>query len=83
MTSALPQIVDDLLDVESNEAETGKTVLIDAQNGKSTLVAKLGSAGARERANGLVESALRALDGLGEPAGLLRQMALYIVRRRH
>jgi farnesyl diphosphate synthase len=77
------QIIDDLLDVEGSEAETGKTALTDAQHGKATLVAKMGAASARERANGLVESALHALDGLGERADHLRQLALYIVRRRH
>jgi farnesyl diphosphate synthase len=77
------QIIDDLLDVESTESETGKTVLADARHGKATLVSKLGAAGARERANDLVESALQALDGLGERANHLRQMALYIIRRRH
>jgi farnesyl diphosphate synthase len=77
------QIVDDLLDVEGTESETGKSVLIDARQGKATLVSTLGAAAARERATDLVESAIHALDGLGKPADLLREMALYITRRRH
>jgi farnesyl diphosphate synthase len=77
------QIVDDLLDVEGTESETGKAVLADARQGKATLVSQLGAASARERANNLVESAVRALDGLGPPADLLREMALYIIGRRH
>ena len=77
------QIIDDLLDVECTESETGKSVLIDDQQGKATLVAKLGPAIARERAHDLVESAMRALDCLGRPADLLRELALYIVGRRH
>jgi farnesyl diphosphate synthase len=76
------QIIDDLFDVESTEAETGKTVLIDAEHGKATLVAKLGAASARERANRHVQSAVHALDGLGRRADLLRDMARYIIRRR-
>jgi farnesyl diphosphate synthase len=76
------QIIDDLLDVESTEWETGKTAHIDARHGKATLVSKLGAASARERANGLVESALQSLDGLDERADQLRQMALFIITIR-
>jgi farnesyl diphosphate synthase len=77
------QIVDDLIDVESTESKAGKAVLVDAVQGKATLVSQLGRVNARERANSLVGSALCALDGLGKPADLLREMALYIIRRRH
>ncbi len=77
------QIVDDLLDVEGTESETGKAVLADARQGKATLVSQLGASSARERANGLVEAAMLALDGLGMPADLLRELALYIIGRRH
>lgn len=44
------QVVDDILDVEGNEAELGKDVGSDAGNGKSTSVSVFGMEEAKERA---------------------------------
>jgi farnesyl diphosphate synthase len=76
------QIADDLLDVESTAAETGKTVGKDQAHGKSTFVAALGVKGARAEAERLVARATARLDGFGERAAPLRQVARFIVERR-
>ena len=44
------QVVDDILDVEGNEAELGKDIGSDAGNGKSTSVSVFGMEEAKERA---------------------------------
>ena len=76
------QIADDLLDVEGDEAEIGKTVGKDAAAGKATMVAVLGVAMARAHADALSRQAAAHLDGFGEKAALLRDLAAYVVQRR-
>ena len=76
------QIADDLLDVESTAAETGKTTGADAAAGKATLVSVLGVERARAQAEVLAEQAARHLDGFDARAEYLRQLAVYVVSRR-
>jgi farnesyl diphosphate synthase len=76
------QIADDLLDVEGDEAEIGKTVGKDAAAGKATMVAVLGVAMARAHADALSRQAAAHLDGFGEKAALLRDLAAYVLQRR-
>ena len=76
------QIADDLLDVESSEAATGKPVGQDQAAGKATFVAILGVAEARKRASIIAEQAARHLDHFEERADLLRAMARFVVTRR-
>ena len=64
------QIVDDLLDVEGDPAETGKPRLADAR--KTTFVSFSGVAGARALARELCETATGALDTFGPRADALR-----------
>lgn len=73
------QIVDDLLDVEGNPAETGKTVRADAR--KTTFVSFSGVAGARQLALELCETADRALAPFGKRADRLRELSAFVVAR--
>ena len=77
------QIADDLLDAESTEAETGKSVGRDAEAGKATFVSILGLEGAKKQARALVEQAIGQLDPFGAKADLLRQVAHFVVERKN
>jgi len=76
------QIADDLLDVESSEAVTGKPVGQDQAAGKATFVAVLGVDEARRRATFIADRAASHLDLFGNRADLLRDMAHFVVNRR-
>jgi geranylgeranyl diphosphate synthase type II len=73
------QIVDDLLDVEGNPAETGKAPRLDAK--KTTFVSFSGPAGARQLAAELCETANAALDRFGGRAERLRQLSAFVAGR--
>ncbi len=76
------QIRDDILDVEGDPAEIGKTRGKDAADDKPTYPALLGLDASRELAAELLEDALEALRPFGDAAAMLRQLALYVVDRR-
>jgi farnesyl diphosphate synthase len=76
------QIVDDLLDVEGNVVELGKTTNKDAAAGKATFVSILGLERARDQASLLAEQAARHLEPFGTEADLLKQAARFVVERR-
>jgi geranylgeranyl diphosphate synthase type II len=73
------QIVDDLLDVEGDPAETGKPKLADAR--KTTFVSFSGTDGARQLARELCETATGALGAFGGRAERLRELAQFVARR--
>ncbi len=76
------QIADDLLDVEGNVVELGKTPGKDVAAGKATFVSILGVERARAQAEMLARQAAAHLDSFGEAADLLRQAANFVVARR-
>lgn len=77
------QVVDDLLDVAGNEGRVGKKLGKDREHGKATYPLLLGIDASRRRAADLVAGACQALDGFGEAARPLQQLAQYVVQRTH
>jgi farnesyl diphosphate synthase len=76
------QVVDDILDVESDTATLGKTAGKDSKQNKPTYVSTLGMAAARDLARRLRDDAHEALAGFGAGATRLAQLADLIVLRR-
>jgi len=75
------QVVDDVLDEESDSATLGKTAGKDREAGKPTYTSLLGVPEARKFASDLLAEAHEALAGFDERADRLRQLADFIVRR--
>jgi geranylgeranyl diphosphate synthase type II len=75
------QIVDDLLDVEGDEAKLGKRVNKDSGLGKWTYPGLLGLEGSRARARQLAAEAEDALAPLGDRAAALKLLALDLLER--
>ncbi|MBI2223356.1 MAG: polyprenyl synthetase family protein [Betaproteobacteria bacterium] len=76
------QVVDDVLDTDATTATLGKTAGKDARHNKPTYVSVLGVADAKRLAEELRCEALATLDGFGERALRLRQLADFIVLRK-
>ena len=77
------QVVDDILDCESNTEKLGKTAGKDQDANKPTYVSLMGLAPAKHFAAELRQDALDAVSGFGEKAARLRQLAEFIVKRQH
>jgi geranylgeranyl diphosphate synthase type II len=73
------QIVDDLLDVEGQPADTGKAARHDAK--KTTFVSFSGVAGARQLATELCQTADLALTPFGRRADRLRTLSTFVANR--
>jgi farnesyl diphosphate synthase len=76
------QIADDLLDVEGDTKTLGKAAGKDAAAGKATLVAALGTDGARIRLKELTAQADAALAPFGAKSDILRAAARFVAERR-
>jgi len=76
------QVVDDILDTESDTATLGKTAGKDADNNKPTYVTVLGLDEAKRLASELEAEALDLLAPLDEKADAMRDLTRYIVHRR-
>jgi farnesyl diphosphate synthase len=76
------QIIDDILDIESDTTTLGKTAGTDEALNKSTYPRLLGLEGARQRAQGLRSEALASLSTLGDNAGELEALARFILDRQ-
>ena len=77
------QITDDLLDVQSSEAATGKRVGKDAQRGKLTFPGLLGIDQSAKRAEQLISEACQAVALFGPRAEGLQALARYVLERNH
>ena len=75
------QIVDDLLDVQGDEAKLGKRVGKDQGLGKWTYPGLLGLDGSRRRARELADEAVAALAALDGRGNRLRALALELLER--
>jgi farnesyl diphosphate synthase len=75
------QVVDDVLDAESDTDTLGKTAGKDARQNKPTYVSTLGLSQARGLAKALRNDALAALDAFGSEAQRLRELIDFIVLR--
>lgn len=77
------QVHDDVLDVSGDTDELGKTSGKDAATEKATYPALIGLDAAREMAAGLIDEALDNIAEMGDAAQPLRQLARYVVTRKH
>lgn len=75
------QIVDDILDVTSNEETLGKPIGSDAENNKNTYVSLLGLENAKNIANELTENAISSLSVFGEDADFLIELSKKLLSR--
>lgn len=76
------QVTDDILDVEADPQDTGKDTGKDEEAGKATFVSTMGKEEARARAEMLVQQAVGHLRIFEGRAGMLKEMAEYVLARR-
>jgi farnesyl diphosphate synthase len=75
------QVVDDILDCESNTEKLGKTAGKDQDANKPTYVSLMGLKPAKQFADELLQDAHAAVAVFGEKSQRLKQLAEFIVRR--
>jgi geranylgeranyl diphosphate synthase, type II len=77
------QIVDDVLDVTQSSEQLGKTAGKDTATEKLTYPALYGIEESLKKADALVSAGCMNLDSFGERAATLKQLASFLVRRKH
>ncbi len=77
------QIIDDILDITSTQAELGKTAGKDLLAQKATYPSLWGLEASRQQAQRLVDEAIAVLDHFGTEARPLQAIAEFIVNRTH
>jgi farnesyl diphosphate synthase len=75
------QIIDDVLDATADSQTLGKTAGKDAAANKPTYVTLMGLDYAQQQAKELQEIAMSSLDGFGNQAQALKDLALLVVNR--
>lgn len=76
------QIVDDVLDVTQTSEQLGKTAGKDTASEKATYPALFGVEESERKADALVKQAFSELDGFGERAETLKELARFLVERK-
>lgn len=76
------QIIDDILDIEGNAKELGKSSGSDKKKMKMTYPSLLGVEGSREKAQDLIAEAINVLRIFSSKADPLREIAHYLIKRR-
>ena len=76
------QIVDDILDVTQTSEQLGKTAGKDTATEKATYPALFGIDASIKKADELTAKAAAALDTFGESAGIMREIAKFLVERK-
>jgi geranylgeranyl diphosphate synthase, type II len=76
------QIVDDVLDVTQTSEQLGKTAGKDAASEKATYPALFGIETSLQKADSLVKEAFEELQGFGERAAPLKELAQFLVERK-
>lgn len=76
------QIVDDMLDIEGNQEELGKSIGKDAQAGKATFPSVYGIDESNRKAKELTEKAKQSISKLGDKSALLVTLADYLLSRK-
>jgi geranylgeranyl diphosphate synthase type II len=76
------QIVDDVLDVTQSSEQLGKTAGKDTATEKATYPALFGIEASLKKADELTAKASAALDGFGERAATMREIAKFLVERK-
>jgi len=76
------QIIDDILDIEGNAEELGKTAGSDMKMKKMTYPALCGTEKSRQKAKDLISDAIDSLKIFSSEADQLRKIARYLLKRR-
>ncbi len=76
------QIIDDILDIEGNTEELGKSAGSDNKKKKMTYPSLIGIEGSRQKAKDLISEAINALHIFSSKADPLREIARYLIKRR-
>jgi geranylgeranyl diphosphate synthase type II len=76
------QIIDDILDVEGNTKELGKSSGSDKKKKKMTYPSLLGIEGSRQKAQDLISEAINILRIFSSNADPLREIARYLIKSR-